>query len=229
MDTFEAIPHLPGSQLGEEDALLDEAAAAPFFNEEVLVLEKVDGINLVLRREGRRVEGLLKKRWRAALGGRVQRAIDLWVRQRQAQLLSALPPGFEINTEWVWHRVSIAYDRLPAEALAFAARDRSGRPLPYVEAETLFEAAGLAVNPPLFVGRLGGVGRLKRLIKRSQFSSSASVRMEGVIVQRAPEHDELWAKWVEADFREVGPHALSGEKNRISPEASSRPRPPRAR
>jgi hypothetical protein len=215
MDTFEAIPHLPGSQLGADDVLLGDDDAAPFFDEEVLVFEKVDGINLVVRREGSRVYGLLKKRWRRALGGRVQRAIDLWVRQRERELTGALPAGCELTCEWVWHRVTIAYDRLPQEALVFGARGRDGRPLPWADAEALIDAAGLAKNAPLFAGRLGSLARLKRLLNRSQFASSPATRMEGLIVQRAPEHEELWAKWVRDDYREVGPHELSGEKNAV--------------
>lgn len=218
MDSFEAIPHLPGSQLGDDDVALTSAEAAPFFDEEVVVLEKVDGINLVLRREGRRVRGLMKQRWRSALDGRVQRAIDLWIRQREAALRSAIPAGYDLTCEWLWHQVSLSYDRLPGEVLAFGARDRSGRPLPFFEARPLIAAAGLPENAPLFEGRLGDARRLRSLVGQSHYASSKKVRMEGLVLQRAPEHDELWAKWVEPGFVEVGPHELSGAKNRVLDE-----------
>jgi hypothetical protein len=209
---FPRIGHLPGSHASVEDVLLNEEESRPFLREKVLVFEKLDGINVALRRTGPTRIGVgLKVEWSRGAGRHVARAIDVWVRQREERLLSAIGRREVLYGEWMWHTVTVDYDRLPALFLGFSWRDAEGRILPFSRARKKIEAAGVVPAAPRFEGVLGDVSTLRRLVGGSDYGDA---RMEGVIVERARGWPR-WAKWVEHDYAHPTPGHLSGARNRL--------------
>lgn len=219
--TFPRIPHLPGSHAAPEDILLDEEEAQPWLTEEVWVFEKLDGLNVTLRRRRRGGIGIaLKPEWRRVLDGAVVRALDIWVRQREAALLEVLGPGRQLYGEWMWHQVSTVYDRLPDFFLGFAVRDEKGRFERADVALGRIAKAGLTPAEPLFVGRVGSAARVKRWVKRSAYGPA---KMEGVILERALSGDERWCKWVDPAYAHPETGRLTGARNQLIPTTDKRP------
>jgi len=213
--SFPRIGHLPGSSHTPEDVLLTDDEAADFLRARVQVLEKLDGINVSLRRTGtHRVEVGLKVEWSRALRGGVKRAVDIWVRQHEPQLTTLLARGDTLYGEWLWHEVAVSYDRLPAllVALALERRADKGRFVPFDEVAKEVRAVGLVPAAPLFLGRLQTMERVKRLVSRSAHGPH---RMEGVIIERMDGGWPRWAKWVEADYAHPVPGRISGRKNHV--------------
>lgn len=211
--SFPRVPHLPGSSNAPEDLLLDDEGARPFLEERVTVYEKLDGINVALRRTGRtRIEAGLKPEWTGVLGGRVARAIDIWQRQRERSLQAALGAREVLYGEWLWHRVSVSYPSLPTLFVGFSWRGDDGELLGTRECRRRMIAAGLDPILPLFEGRLGSVAKLRSFVGRSRCGAE---RMEGVIVERGAGRYPRFAKWVEPDYAHPTAGRLSGARNQL--------------
>jgi len=212
--TIPRIPHLPGSVVGDDDLVLSAEEARPFLAAPVVVSEKLDGVSLTVRlsADGEARAGL-KADWLPALGGRVLRAADLWVRLHEAQLRPLVEDGSHLYGEWLWHRLEIAYARLPSAALLYGMRDPRGRLVPRLRSLERLRAQGLPVVEPLFTGVLGR-RPLASLCRRSAWGAQLG---EGIIVERADAQGVRWAKWVRRGYRQPTPGGLSGRKNRVLP------------
>lgn len=208
--TIPRIPHLPGSVVGDDDLVLTAEQAAPFFSRRVVVSEKTDGISLTVRLSADgEVRAGLKADWLPALGGRVLRAAELWVRQREWELLPLVLDGSHVYGEWLWHRLEVHYHRLPSAALLYSMRDPEGRLVPRVESLRRMRAAGLPVVEPVFMGVIGARS-LASLCTTSAWGAATS---EGVIVELAGRDGVRWAKWVRQGYRQPTPKSMSGAKN----------------
>jgi hypothetical protein len=189
--------------------------AARFFAERVVVVEKKDGINVTFMR-GRqgRVEFAVKAAWAGALGGALVRSIHAFTRQRERALWSLVEDGTHFYAEWLWHRVSVAYDALPDVLVGIALADARGRILAASDADARIRAAGFVSNLPLFVGVLGDVARIRTIARASALGAA---RMEGVVVSIADDDrpHTRWAKWVAPWYRAPRAGALSGARNRL--------------
>lgn len=212
--TIPRIPHLPGSVVGDDDLVLSADEARPFFTAPVVVSEKLDGVSLTVRlaADGE-VRAGLKADWLPALGGRVLRAADLWVRLHEAQLRPLVEDGSHVYGEWLWHRLEIAYDQLPSAALLYGMRDPRGRLVPRLPSLERLRARGLPVVEPLFTGVLGR-RPLASFCRRSAWGAQLG---EGVVVERVGADGIRWAKWVRRGYRQPAPGGLSGRHNRVLP------------
>lgn len=210
--TIPRIPHLPGSVVGDDDLVLSPEEAAPFLTRPVVVSEKTDGVSLTVRLSADdEVRAGLKADWLPALGGRVLRAADLWVRLHQDALRPLVEDGSHLYGEWLWHRLEVAYERLPSAALLYSIRDPEGRLVPRARSLSRLRAAGLPVVEPLFTGVIGR----RPLASFCRTSAWGSARSEGIIVERAEGDGVRWAKWVREGYRQPTPRTLTGQRNRV--------------
>ncbi|MBL8955918.1 MAG: hypothetical protein JNK82_34405 [Myxococcaceae bacterium] len=212
ISTIPRIAHLPGSQVGVGDLVLSPAEARPFFTRRVVVCEKLDGISLTVRRDAfGELAAALKAEWKHALGGRIQRAADLWVQLHRSALEPLVQGTTQLYGEWLWHRLRVSYDRLPSEVSFYGLRRGHGALLPFDEVRRRLAPSGLTMSEPLFEGVLGA-RRLEGLVRRAAWGAG---RAEGVIVELDTGEGVRWAKWVRASYRQPVPQALSGVKNRL--------------
>ena len=212
------IAHLPGSNASDDDIVLTDDEAAPFFSRRAVVSEKLDGISLTARLSVTGdVKAGLKPDWMRALDGRVQRAADLWVKLHEDLLRPLVEDGTHVYGEWLWHRVHTPYDRLPSAALLYSMRDKRGRLVPRERALARMRARGLPIVEPLFKGVLGSPAKLARLCARSRW---ADARAEGLVVEIEERGFGRWAKWVEPGYRQPAARDMTGEKNVVVEEPS---------
>lgn len=213
-DGFPRMPHFPGSTASADDVHLDDVDAAALLASEVIVTEKLDGLRVELARgRGGKIEARLKRPWRGTVD--VERALAIYVAQREAQLAPLLQRGGAVYGEWLLHRMRIAYDRLPDLFVAFALRDGHGRFLPNDEALPALAVAGLTAARPLLRGRPGSLAALRRLLGRS---GCGSARMEGLVVAVCGAGPERCGKWVERGYVPLTPTALTGAHNVLAAE-----------
>jgi len=213
LSSFPRIPHLPGSHASHDDLVLSDDETRRFFARPVVVLEKLDGLNVTLDldRQGR-VHAALKSEWRPTLARGVGRALDIWVRQRERALQSLLDDG-TLYGEWLRHRVHVGYDALPDCFVGFAFWRRRGGFAPSSELSRRLRAHGITPVEPLFRGRLRQLSTLTSLVGRSRFGPS---KMEGVIVEvDADASEHRFAKWVDPAYVHPQKGALAGTLNSV--------------
>ena len=213
---FPRVPHLSGSGVGPGDLLLSPDFEARLFGRRLVVSEKLDGINVAVgvRADGRPLFEV-RERWRDALGGGVVRALDLYLRQRERDLAAVLRPGWTLYGEWLWHRLTVTYDRLPDLFVVLAVVDRRGRCLPFAPARRTLERAGFATPPVVWRGRLAHRRALTAQVGRSRYGRG---RMEGVVVELPGEPDprRRFAKWVRPSYVAPTVGVLDGRRNRLA-------------
>jgi hypothetical protein len=219
--TIPRIPHLPGSNAAPDDLVLDAEEAKPFFTRPAVIVEKLDGISLTVRRSALGGVGAgLRDLWRDALGGRVQRAADLWMQLDGRRLLPLVRGGSQLYGEWLWHRLVIPYDRLPGPVLWYALRDPKGRLVPRRRVMALLREAGLPASDPVYYGVIGRRS-LSSFCRRSRW---ARARGEGLVVEIVVDGEVRWAKWVRRSYDQPTPASVSGAHNGVvEPRETTRP------
>src|SRR5688572_13905780 len=146
-----------------------------------MVSEKLDGISLTARLSVTGdVNAGLKADWMMALGGRVLRAAELWVRLHEDALRPLVDDGSHVYGEWLWHRVATKYEALPSAAIFYSIRDKRGRLIPRLRALDMLRERGLPVCEPLFVGVIDNAKKLDKLCAKSAW---AKQRAEGLIIE----------------------------------------------
>jgi hypothetical protein len=207
--TIPRIPHLPGSSVGPDDLELGPDEARRFLERRSVVSEKTDGISLTVRLTafGELAAGL-KADWLAALDGRVERAATIWTHLHEEQLRPLVADGRHLYGEWMWHRLAVPYEALPAPALFYSIRDERGRLLSRRESLGRIRAHGLPVVEPLFEGVIGDRS-LASMCGRSAWSRA---RAEGLIVEIVDRGEVRWAKWVRSDYRQPTPRDLRANR-----------------
>jgi RNA ligase-like protein len=210
--TIPRIPHLPGSNIGPDDLALTEEEARPFLEKHAVVSEKTDGVSLTVRLSAfEEVTAGLKPDWAGALGGRIARAAEIWVRINEDRLRVLLAGGHQVYGEWLWHRLAVPYETLPSAVLLYSIRDERGRLIPRRRSLERIARAGLEIVDPLFEGAIGD-RPLESLCVRSAWGR---VRGEGLIIEIVERGEARWAKWVRKGYRQPAPRDLTGEKNGI--------------
>jgi atypical dual specificity phosphatase len=210
---------VPGSHCTPEDIHLDDGGVQKLLGSEVWILEKFDGLNVSISRQGKdRLVPGLKMEWHGVLGGGLSRMVHIYIEQRRHQLLQLLRPGEVVFGEWLRHRVSVPYTHLPDAFLAFSIGDRNQRLISAEKARARVEAAGLHGGHILWRGVLKDLKGLSKWARRSAYGPHA---MEGVIIERLRGKGPRLAKWVRPDYPHPDKGILSGELNRLSPAAAA--------
>ncbi len=217
--TMPRIRHLPTSTAGADDLLWDDAAR--FVGEEVVVVEKLDGVHVTFARgRGGAIEWAVKSAWAHADQGGLARAISLYARLRGEAIRALVDDGAHLHAEWLRHRVSTPYDALPDELVAtgLLRRGRAGwRYVDDLDAAARIRAAGLTPNVFLFTGRAPSLAALTALVGTSDYGPA---RMEGIVVaRRADPGPDRFAKWVGPWYRPPVAGVLDGAKNGLSDDA----------
>jgi hypothetical protein len=210
---FPRIPHLPGSHVDVDDLVFDDDDAKAFLSRPAVVFEKLDGLNVMITSAGRgRLTASLKGEWRGADGGAVERAIAIWLRQREHRLAPVLRGASCLYGEWLWHTVSVSYDALDDVFVAFSMRGPRGQLLPYAALRDSLEGSGVAVAKPLCHRRLRDVASVRALAQRSRHRRGEG---EGVILDLdGGDEQRRFAKWVNASYAHPQKGQLNGQKNR---------------
>ncbi|MBI2375047.1 MAG: hypothetical protein HYV07_13705 [Deltaproteobacteria bacterium] len=207
---FPRIPHFPGSNAGPDDLVLEASEARIYYETKAIVLEKLDGINVAIGR-GRRgtLSASLRGVWSRESRARLTRTIGIYLELHRAELGALLGPHDTLYGEWLYHRLSVPYDRLEDDFVGIALRSH-GELIPAEEAMARIEGAGLTPNRPVFRGRLRNPSHLRSLVGQSRFGRT---RMEGLIVEI--DHERRWAKWVDAAYRKHPRGRVPEEKNEV--------------
>ena len=196
---FETIAHIAESNMSEDDVELGANEAAHFLHTPVKIYEKLDGVNVIVRREQNRLGVYLKPRYEKALGGALVRSSKVYFNVHQRQILQALPEGFSLVFEYLRFSIGTKYTRLPTLAFAICALDKEGVTLPLHYVQKWLTEGTLLMNPAIFEGQLDNFKIIKTLAKRSSLSKRA---MEGVIIERQQRRKgPLYAKWVRSDYK----------------------------
>jgi hypothetical protein len=216
LDRFPRMPHVPGSRAAHDDVHLDVAQTSALLAREVIVTEKLDGLRVeIARGRGARIHATLKPSYRGALDGGVERALAIWVAQREPMLSPLVQRGGAIYGEWLLHRLHVAYDALPDFFVAFALRAHDGRFVDNDRALDLLARAGVTAARPLARGvfTLAQVKALAR--RRSQYAQHGRARMEGVVVAACGAGPDACAKWVAPHYVHVARDEMTNARNAV--------------
>lgn len=194
---FPRTPHLEGSALqpGDEDVPRMHRRA---LEGEVVVTEKLDGINIGLRFDE------LGKPWlfsRAHFVGS-----EPWFDRLKGQIAAnaracfeRLGPRFVVYGEWLFARHTVFYDSLPAYFFVFDAFDLDEqRFLGTNERAALLDGLGFVEAPVVWRGAGRELPEVEELLGRSRFASAglrdtfdALIAARGLVIERERAQTEL--------------------------------------
>jgi hypothetical protein len=196
---YPRIPHLVGGRGTADDLVLAASAVASLLGSPVLVEEKVDGANVVLWMEDRRVEAALRS-GRGAMDRAGQLGpLRAWAAEHDGALRMVLGDDWALYAEWMLLTHSSAYDRLPAYLVALDLWRASTGFLMADERDAACVAAGLTTPPHVWTGVAGTVDGVERLLGPSAWGAGPA---EGLVV-RSLADPALRAKLVPAGFRRL--------------------------
>lgn len=212
---YDRMPHFIGSNASDDDIILEPKQQQSLLRSKVWVQEKLDGLAVAVQRTGRqRISWELRPPWRGAANGAVERALDIYMRQKEDALLVLLKPKMVLYGEWVWHKISVFYDALPDVFFCYGIRKPDGSFLTLEQVQRQCLKVGMSCNEPLWSGKLEGLEHLRSFVGQSKFGPE---RMEGLVVTRMKLGN--WpneAKWVEDEYHRVPTGLISGERNTLA-------------
>ncbi len=211
LPAFPQTPHLPHKpNKTSDDAVADDVIADQlFFEEEVLVYEKMDGSNLGILWDGhahvRNRNHILNKGFLGKTPALNQyRPIFEWIYRHRDRFQRLADIGSFSNenppviyAEWLYMRHGIAYDKLPELLFPFDVWD--GRKFLSPDAATeLLSEAGFCTPPLLYRGPVSTYDELEKLCNSdSAYIGSGDRRVEGVYIKTK---DGQRFKMVRQDF-----------------------------
>lgn len=216
---YPRVPHVaPSPAATADDVVLDATQRSALLSAQVVVEEKLDGMNVVVWVEGGvpRVgtRGGADTSDRSGERGRLRR----WAAMRADELGAGLGSEFAIYGEWLRRRHAVPYLRLPAELVAFDVLDRTTqRLLSLGERDLLLAKLGLPKPPERFRGVLGALDRLDSLLGASAF---ADARAEGLVIRTVDGGQPQIAKHIDPAWPQIGEAAWGGD-NRLAVVAGS--------
>ena len=178
---YPRIPHLfRRAGTTRDDRVLSAGEAANLLHEELVIEEKLDGSNVMIWKEGERIQVA----GRAGTGA-MDRAGQLgplrsWAAAHEGALEVALRAADVLYAEWMWLAHSSVYDRLPAFLIVIDLWRRDGGFSSPNERDTSCAGAGLATPPILFRGRPHTSEFLNPLFGKSAFGESPA---EGIVLR----------------------------------------------
>ncbi|MBL8939974.1 MAG: RNA ligase family protein [Archangium sp.] len=181
---FPRTPHLEGSELqpGDDDVPRMHRRA---LEGDVVVTEKLDGINIGLRFDDH------GKAWLFSRSHFI--GAEPWFDRLKAQiaanavgLFERLGTRFVVYGEWLFARHTVFYDSLPAYFFVFDALEIEGaRFLSTAERSELLDGLGLSEAPVVWRGKGRALPEVEALLGRSQFASpSLADSFEALIASR---------------------------------------------
>lgn len=180
---YPRIPHLPpGRGASRDDGVLTPSQARPFFEEEVVVEEKLDGANVTLWLDELGVVQPVTRGGRGALDRAGQLGpLRAWVAERSDDLRGLLEGGWVLYGEWLWLSHGISYGRLPDWLIGIDLWHPDFGFEPLIQRHRRLSATGIARPPEVARGILGSAPELDELMHHSAFGDE---RPEGVMVRR---------------------------------------------
>lgn len=216
---YPRIPYLwapPGHP--RRDRVIPAGDVAAWFEQPVVVEEKLDGANVTLWSEEGRIQ-VASRGGAGAMdrGGQLGR-LRAWVAERESSLRPLVDDGWALFGEWLWVTHGTAYDALPDwlvvldcwhEMVGFTDLD---------ERNQRVKSAGLLVPPRRFDGILGSEAVLRALFGMSVYSRSGTA--EGLVLRAA---DGARCKVVDPNYRRVTDEAWDGRQHNRLARAGQRP------
>lgn len=195
---YPRIPYLAPAG-STEDSPLPNRDAEPFFSEEVVVEEKLDGSNVMLWKLD---SGAVQIAGRAGVGAQDRAGqigpLRAWAANRGHALSALLEGNYVLYAEWLWLTHGVAYDALPEYLIGLDLWHPDTGFVDIDVRDASFADAGILGPPRLWAGILERPACLARLVSDSRWSSSSA---EGVVIRRRGAADPRAAKYVAAEFR----------------------------
>lgn len=225
---YPRIPHLAPGRGADDDRVLQPAEAASLLSRPVVIEEKLDGANVMLWLEDRRLECALRSGPGAADRARQLGPLRAWAAERTDDLRLLLAGGAVLYGEWLLLTHTVAYDRLPSYLVALDVRAEDGAFLSVDERNARCAARGIVTPPELWRGVPATIQAVERLLGPSSYGPDAA---EGVIVRSLNDADPRLAKLLrpnldrlsDAEWARGRPrNALADRADRADREASWR-------
>jgi ATP-dependent RNA circularization protein (DNA/RNA ligase family) len=212
---YPRIPHVISGSAGTlDDVVLPAEALTDLLEREVLVEEKLDGMNVMVwivggePRVGTR--GGAETSDRSGERGRLK----AWAAAHAVQLVAGLGERYVLYGEWLRRRHGVPYEQLPNAIVGLDVLDRrDGRFLSVDERDAVLAELGVPTPPRRFRGILGSTERLETLLGTSAF---ADERAEGVVVRSLRGDVRAVAKLVDPAWRDIGSLPWTGENRLVA-------------
>lgn len=207
---YPRVAHVsPSPAVTADDAVLSPEDRAVLPHTEVVVEEKLDGMNVMLWIDGGAphvgTRGGADTSDRSGERGRVRR----WASMHADELVACLGDDYVLYGEWLRRRHAVPYERLPAELVGFDVFDRSAEGFLKVDDRNgLLERMGVARPPVRFRGTLTSLDQLEQLLGPSAFGDSSA---EGLVIRTVDGSDPRIAKHIDPSWRHAGSTPWSGE------------------
>jgi hypothetical protein len=211
---YPRVPHVaPSPAATSDDVVLSAVQRSALLSAEVVLEEKLDGMNVVVWIDGGipRVgtRGGADTSDRSGERGRLRQ----WASMHADELTAGLGSDLVLYGEWLRRRHAVAYLRLPAELVAVDILDRSTHRFHGIDDRArLLARIGVPGPPERFRGALTSLERLDSLFGRSAF---ADVRAEGLVIRTVDGSDPRIAKHVDPAWARIGEAPWVGE-NRLA-------------
>ena len=209
------MPHLVPGRGTRDDLVLQAEQVDALLAREVVVEEKLDGANVVVWREGHRIECALRAGPGAADRAGQLGPLKAWAAERTDNLRPLLAGDFALYGEWLYLTHTVAYDRLPSFFVGLDLRRPDGSFLSVDERTAACEAAGVAVPPELWRGSAHGLGDIERLLGPSRYGQAPA---EGIVVRTVDGSEPRVAKLWRPEFQRISDDvwALGRPRNRLA-------------
>lgn len=197
--------------MSADDVVLSAADRAALLEAEVVVEEKLDGMNVMLWSEagaprvGSRGGELTSNR--SGERGRLR----AWAGMRADSLAVCLHDRFVVYGEWLRRRHAVPYEHLPGQLIGFDILDRrTGEFIGMDRRDTLLAELGIANPPARFRGVLGSTVELDKLLGPSAF---AKARAEGLVIRTVDGRSPRVAKHLDPAWHGIGSAPWAGENH----------------
>ncbi|MDP1915953.1 MAG: RNA ligase family protein [Myxococcales bacterium] len=205
---FPRTPHLEGSALQPGDDDVPQVRRLALAGAEVVVTEKLDGINIGLRFDD---DG---KPWLFSRSHFV--GAEAWFDRLKAQIAGVSAACFErlgarfiVYGEWLFARHTVFYDALPAYFFVFDVFDVvEQRFLGTVERRGLIDGLGFHEAPELWRGEGAELPSVNALLSRSRFATAqlsetfdALIESRGLVLERERAQTQLTGQMEGLYFR----------------------------
>lgn len=217
---YPRVPHLVGGRGTDDDRVLSEAEATSLLSRPVAVEEKLDGANVMLWRDGSRIECSLRSGPGSADRAGQLGPLRAWTAERADQLRPIVEDDAVVYAEWLYLTHTVAYEGLPSYLIAIDVRRPDGSFLLVDDRNKVCAANGLATPPEVFRGLVGDVAAVEHLLGASRYGAPEA---EGVVVRSLDGVEPRVAKLLKAGFDRLGDDAWARgrPRNRLADLDSS--------